>query len=78
VALKVPVVTTEVGDNVCSTANYLPVLLPWANSKKISYLGWTWNVWSSSCENVLIKDYAGTPTSNMGTYVKNMFLSVNP
>ncbi len=78
VAAKVPVVTTEVGDNVCSTASYMPVLLPWANSKNISYLGWTWNVWSTSCENVLIKDYKGTPSNNFGVYFKNMLSTVNP
>jgi hypothetical protein len=78
VAAQVPVIMSEFGDSVCSAANYLPKLLPWANSKKISYLGWTWNVWSTSCENVFIKDYAGTPSNNMGVYVKSMFESQNP
>ena len=77
VALQVPVITSEFGDNVFSPVTFLPQLLPWANSKKISYLGWTWNVWTSDV-NVLIKDYAGTPTDNMGKYVKNMFESQNP
>ncbi len=78
VAAQVPVVTSEFGDKVCSAVTYLPKLLPWANSKKISYLGWTWNVWSSECVNVLVKDYAGTPSDNMGVYVKSMFESQNP
>ena len=77
VAAQVPIVTGEVGDSVCNAPNYMPELLPWANQLGLSYLGWTWNTWSD-CANVLIKDYAGTPTSNFGQKFHDMLSAANP
>jgi hypothetical protein len=65
IAAVVPVVTGEVGDSVCSAGTYASTLLPWADTQGISYLGWTWNTWGD-CDNVLITDYTGVPTSNFG------------
>src|SRR5580698_8589523 len=66
VAARVPVVTGEIGDSVCSAVTYVDAILPWLDAHGISYLGWTWNTWGD-CDNVLITDYTGTPTSNFGT-----------
>jgi endoglucanase len=50
VAAHVPVVLGEVGetydDSECSDRN-IRVILPWADARRISYLAWTWNTWSS-------------------------------
>lgn len=70
-AAQVPIITGEVGDSICNAADYLPTLLPWANTHGLSYLGWTWNTWGD-CDNVLIKDYAGTPTDNYGQTFKDL------
>jgi hypothetical protein len=70
-AAKVPVVIGEVGDNVVNPT-YLPGpsgLLQWANSNGLSYLGWTWNAWGAS-DNDLITDYSGTPTNSYGQIFK--------
>jgi endoglucanase len=77
VAAQVPVVTGEVGDNVCSAASYVPTLLPWANAAGVSYLGWTWNTWGD-CANILITDYAGTPTANYGQAFKTLLAATQP
>jgi hypothetical protein len=65
IALQVPVVTGETGDNVSSAATFVDSLLPWEDAQGISYLGWTWNTWGDPA-NILIADYAGTPTIDFG------------
>lgn len=64
VAKVYPIITGEFGDTDC-TADYTKVLLPWLDSKGISYVGWTWDTWPNSCE-ALIKDYEGTPNTPYG------------
>ena len=61
VALAVPLVTTEIGQN-DGAHTYIDPLMAWLDSHGISYAAWTWNAWG--CENgpVLIRDYKGTPT----------------
>jgi len=73
----VPIVTGEVGDSVCGSPSYMPELLPWATAHGLSYLGWTWNTWGD-CENVLIKDYDGTPTTNYGQTFHDLLAVANP
>ena len=75
VAQQVPVVTGEVGDNVCSAATYVPTLLPYLDSHGISYLGWTWDTWNQ-CSNVLITAYSGTPAANFGQYFHDHLAAV--
>lgn len=77
IATQVPIIIGEVGDSICNSADYLPTLLPWANKHGLSYLGWTWNTWGD-CDNVLIKDYDGTPTNNYGQTFKDLLMSANP
>jgi aryl-phospho-beta-D-glucosidase BglC (GH1 family) len=70
-----PVVITEFGDAIGgSTAPWAAVLLPFADTNGIGYLGWTWDTWSGHKENVLITDAAGDPTPGYGTYVKKHYL----
>jgi len=70
-----PVVITEFGDAIGgSTAPWAAVLLPFADTNGIGYLGWTWDSWSGHKENVLITDAAGDPTPGYGTYVKKHYL----
>jgi endoglucanase len=65
ISRQVPVIIGEVGDSVCKSAEFLPAMLSWADGAGIGYLGWTWNTWGQ-CDNILIKDQSGTPTSNYG------------
>jgi hypothetical protein len=65
IARQLPVLIGEVGDKVCSAGSYVDTLLPWADARGLSYLGWTWNPWSD-CHDVLIRSWDGTPTTNYG------------
>jgi endoglucanase len=70
-----PVVITEFGDQIGgSSAPWASVLLPFADTNGISYLGWAWDNWAGMSANVLITDAAGTPTQGYGTYVKAHYL----
>jgi hypothetical protein len=77
VALQVPVVTGEIGDNVAGAATYVDSLLPWEDAHGISYVGWTWNAWGDS-SNILIADYTGTPTANFGQKFHDHLVGLNP
>lgn len=74
VAKVYPIITGEFGDTDCSDA-YTKQLLPWLDKQKISYVGWTWDVWANSCET-LIKDYNGTPTQPYGQAYYNHLQSI--
>jgi aryl-phospho-beta-D-glucosidase BglC (GH1 family) len=71
-----PVVITEFGDAISSSSTpntnspWSQILLPWADTNGVSYLGWTWDTWSGFTSNVLIIDAAGDPTNGYGAYVK--------
>ena len=70
-----PVVITEYGDTIGgSTAPWASVLLPFADTNGISYLGWAWDTWQGQTANDLITDAAGDPTQGYGTYVKAHYL----
>jgi endoglucanase len=61
VAARVPVVTSELGENDCAHG-FIDAYMPWADAAGISYLGWTWDTWNCNDGPALISDYAGTPT----------------
>lgn len=72
-AADVPVVITETGDpNLPGTqgAPFVSSVLPFADARGISYLGWSWDAWKSP-ENRLIEDVDGTPTDGYGRYFKD-------
>jgi len=67
VALSVPVVTGELGEDDCAHA-FIDDYMAWADAHNISYLGWTWDAgggWTCEGGPTLIDDYDGTP-SGMG------------
>ena len=61
VAAAVPLVTGELGENDCAHG-FIDTYMAWADSKAISYLGWTFNTWDCSSGPALITDYTGTAT----------------
>jgi endoglucanase len=67
-----PIVATETGDHDATGTVGAPLLanlLPWADARSVSYLGWAWDVWGDA-DDVLIKDAAGDPTDGYGVYFK--------
>lgn len=76
-AAKVPVIVGETGDSRCASPTFVPGFLSWADAHRLSYLGWAWNTWAD-CQNILIKDYAGTPTDNYGVYFRDHLLALPP
>jgi hypothetical protein len=62
VARAVPVVVTELGQRACS-ADFVARFMGWADSSRISYLGWSWN--PAGCgAPALIKSWKGEPTTS--------------
>lgn len=61
VAEAVPVVTSELGEDTC-TSDFVVDYMGWADARDISYLGWTFNAWSCRWGPSLIADESGTPT----------------
>ena len=69
-----PVIITEFGDAIGGALPpMVSQLLPFADINGISYMGFTWDVWTTPW---LITDAAGTPTAGYGVYVKQHFLCV--
>jgi hypothetical protein len=79
VAAQVPVVAGEIGQNSCNH-DYIDQVMAWADAHGVGYLAWTWNPWGvcASNGNVLINDYAGSPTSTFGEGFKAHLLTQNP
>jgi endoglucanase len=76
IAATVPVVITETGDHSANGTVGSPfdsIVLPWADSNGVSYLGWTWDPWGAS-DFDLIKDTSGTPTDGFGQYFHDHLL----
>jgi endoglucanase len=77
IALQVPLITGELGQQNCKH-DYVDRYMDWADSKGISYLGWTWNVtskyWKCDGGESMIATESGTP-SNLGIGFKNHFLA---
>jgi hypothetical protein len=71
VAARVPVLATEVGEGDCS-GGFLNALLPWADSHRIGYLAWAWNVAGCASFPSLISDYSGTPTPYGAAYLAHL------
>jgi endoglucanase len=76
VAAKRPVVTGEMGEDDCAHG-FIDDYMNWADQNKVSYLGWTWNVWNCKDGPALIKDDKGTPTA-FGVGLKNHLASLTP
>ena len=77
-ALEVPLITGELGQQNCDH-DYVDRYMNWADSKGISYLGWTWNVtskyWKCVGGESMIATESGMP-SNLGVGFRNHFLAL--
>jgi hypothetical protein len=82
VARHVPLVIGEFGSDTwrapnpagCPTSDVVTNgfdtnLLQWAEDHRVSWLAWTWNAWSDSC-NALITNLDGRPTTPYGVRVR--------
>lgn len=76
VAAKFPVVIGEAGEENCAD-NDLDVLLPWADSHGVSYLGSSWFVGECSAPS-LITNYEGTPTPYGVGYREHLLTTFPP
>ena len=68
-AAGIPVIATETGDRNTPGTTGAPMvekLLDWADRHGMSVIGFTWNVFPGTKDNVLIKDAKGTPTDGYG------------
>jgi endoglucanase len=62
VARAVPVIATELGQRECS-ADFIERFMSWADSSRVSYLGWSWN--AAGCDAPsLIRSWDGAPTAS--------------
>src|SRR5437660_12092989 len=61
VAAQAPLITGELGENDCGHG-FIDSYMAWADSYRVSYLGWTWDSWSCSGGPALITSYSGTPS----------------
>jgi hypothetical protein len=61
VAARVPVVTTELGEDACVGA-FIRNYMTWADAHDVSYVGWAFNAWDCRKGPALITDESGTPT----------------
>jgi endoglucanase len=68
-AASVPLVIGETGDSATGPVTYMNKELPAADNFGLSYLAWTWNPWQNP-DDVLIRDWLGTPTSGEGAYYR--------
>jgi hypothetical protein len=73
---RFPLVTGEVGEQDCQHG-FVDSYLAWADTHRISYLAWAWNVANCSSFPSLIRRYDGTPT-NFGIGYRDHLLSTNP
>jgi len=76
-AERYPIVTGEIGDSDCNH-DFIDRYMTWADSHRISYLGWTWNTggdWTCEGGPTLITDYSGTP-SGMGVGLRDHLASL--
>jgi hypothetical protein len=62
VSKSVPVITGELGENDCGPG-FIDGYMPWADTRGVSYLGWTWNTRDCSGGPALITDYTGAATT---------------
>jgi len=62
-----PVIIGETGDHSTTgaTAPFMANLLPWLDQNGVSVLGWSWNAWGATDDD-LILDANGTPSDGHG------------
>ncbi len=68
-----PLVTGELGESDCN-ATFIDRYFGWADPLHVSYLGWTWDDWSSCTGPTLIANYTGAPYQAYGTGFRDHLL----
>jgi hypothetical protein len=77
VAVRVPVVAGELGENDCASG-FINTAMAWLDQTGISYLGWAWNAdFNCNTGPALISDYTGTATP-FGQGLKNHLAAFGP
>ncbi len=72
VAAAVPVVATEIGDEVCGST-FMPALMDWLDAHDAGYMAWVWNTWTGCMR--LIDSYDGTPRGSYGRMYRDRLQS---
>jgi endoglucanase len=74
VARRVPLIFGETGETYDGSdcgSSYIERFLSWADAHHVGYESWTWDTWGNC--SALIKDYAGTPFSGYGAWVRSHY-----
>jgi hypothetical protein len=74
VAVKVPVIAGEIGES-GGTGAFVNRYMRWADTRGVSYLGWTWDAWGCSSGPVLISAYSGKPCPGYGAAYRTHLLA---
>ncbi len=64
-----PIMITEFGEYDCSTG-YVSQLIPYAESHKMSFFAWSWNVGSCQGSSALFSGWNGAPNSAYSAYIR--------
>jgi hypothetical protein len=67
-ALSVPVVATEIGQDDCGDS-FIKSVMAYLDPKQMGYLAWTWDAWGDCFS--LVADYMGTPKGAYGQTFKS-------
>lgn len=67
-ALALPVVVTELGENDCG-GTFVDSLLQWGDSHGVGYLAWTWNTWGQCLPPTPPATQGGRPWALIGDYL---------
>jgi endoglucanase len=73
-AMTVPIVATEIGENSCSGA-FIEPLMQWYDAHGIGYLAWTWNSWGSCVPPTPPAVQGGRPWALITDYVSGAPIS---
>lgn len=79
VARRVPVVFGEVGESYDSSdcgTSHISTIVDWADAHRIGYEAWAWDTWHNC--GILIRNYAGSPFSPYGAWIRSHYVSRNP
>jgi hypothetical protein len=79
VAARVPLIFGETGEDYtngdCGT-RHISKIVDWADAHDVGYEAWTWDTWGTC--GVLIRNYAGTPLSAYGAWIRSHYARRRP
>src|SRR4051794_37600437 len=79
VARRVPLIFGEIGENYTNSdcgSRHVSTIVNWASAHRVGYEAWAWGTWGNC--SILIRDYAGTPFSPYGAWIRSRYLSKHP